>query len=481
MNQDNEVNTVTERKPCNWEECISIKVSKDKLEAYLQIDRQCEEQTVDISILKGALNKAKIAYGILEEKLLNIADNIQMYKGEQLLIAQGIAAINGIDGYIELIRDDIDKNQNNAPILLKDGRVDFFNIREIPSVLRGEEIAKKIDPIQGKPGIDVYGGEIKPRVPKNPRFPIGKNVVVNKEGTSIYALIDGQVSITERGKINVFSLYEVHGDVDFSTGNIDFVGSVLINGNVLSGFTVKAKGDIRVKGNIEGAFVESEGSIEIAGGVIGYHKGYIKAKQNFKASFLQNAIVTVDNDVVVSDSIMHSQVNAGRTITLDGTKALIVGGLLRAGEEVSAKVIGNSMATPTEIQVGVSPELRNELIEIRSKLKEINANFEKTEQALTILNQLKQAGRISEDKEKMRVKLESNIKSMKEYQIEGLSRIQELEQALDEAVPARVKGSSVIYPGVKIIIGKEIKVIRDEVKRSVFFIKDGEITFMPMR
>jgi len=481
MNLENEVNTVTERIPCDWKKCILIKVSKDKLEAYMQIDRQCDEQTVDISILKESLNQAKVVYGILEEKLLHIAGNILAYRGEQILIAQGIASINGIDGYIELIRDDIDQNKNNTPILLKDGRVDFFNIRDIPSVLRGEEIARKIEPIHGKPGIDVYGGEIKPRTPKDPRFPIGKNVVVNKEGTSIYALIDGQVSITERGKINVFSLYEVHGDVDFSTGNIDFVGSVLINGNVLSGFTIKAKGDIRVKGNIEGAFVESEGSIEIAGGVIGYHKGQIKAKQNLKASFLQNAIVTVGNDVIVSDSIMHSQVNAGRTIVLDGTKALIVGGLLRAGEEVSAKVIGNSMATPTEIQVGVSPELRGELIEIRSKLKEINDNFEKTEQALTILNQLKQAERISDDKEKMRVKLENNIVLMKEYQTEGIARIQELELALEEATSARVKGVSVIYPGVKIMIGKEIKLIRDEVKRSVFFLKDGDITFMPMR
>ncbi|OEF98787.1 hypothetical protein BHF68_02910 [Desulfuribacillus alkaliarsenatis] len=469
-----------EKKPCNWDKCITIKASRDKLEAYLQIDRTCNDDTVDIEILKKALIKARITHGIEEDVLESISENVAAFKGQSCLIAKGFPAENGVDGYIELIRDDLEQ-QKKAPLVLKDGRVDFYQVKDIPTVMRGEEIARKIPPIEGKPGKDVYGNEIKPKPGKDPRFPVGKNVVVNKEGTSIYALIDGQVAITERGKINVFSLYEVHGDVDFSTGNIDFVGSVLVHGNILTGFSVKANGDVRVKGNIEGANVEAGGSIEIIGGIFGYHKGLVKAKQSLRASFIQNGIVSADNEVLVSDSIMHSKVSAGNNIILDGTKALIVGGVLRAGEEVSAKVIGNSMATPTEIEVGVHPELRTELSEIKDKLKEIATNLEKTEQALELLNKMKAIGKMTEEKEAMREKIEASLKAMKKYKLEGTARIQEIEMKLEDITKARIKVNSVVYPGTKFVVGNQTKFIREETRRSVFYIKDKEITFMPTR
>ena len=71
----------------------------------------------------------------------------------------------------------------------------------------------------------------------------------------MYAAIDGLVTKTEKEKLNVFPVYEVNGDVDYNIGNIDFVGTVVIRGNILTGFRVKASGDIRVTGGIEGAEV----------------------------------------------------------------------------------------------------------------------------------------------------------------------------------------------------------------------------------
>ena len=50
---------------------------------------------------------------------------------------------------------------------------------------------------------------------------------------------------------------------------------------------------------------------------------------------------------------MHSNVRAGRTVKCVGAKGLIVGGLIQAGERVTASMIGNSMSTATVIEVGV--------------------------------------------------------------------------------------------------------------------------------
>lgn len=468
------------KEPVNWEKVISVKTDKHKIEAIIKIDGNVNEEKVDIEILNNAIKKAKITYGIDDQVLTKISANVKAFRGQGVVFAKGYLPKNGKDGYIELIRDDLEEKKK-SPMVLQDGRVDFYQVKDIPTVMRGEEIARKIAPVEGEPGMDVYGIEIKPKPVKDPRFPVGKNVVVNKEETSIYSLIDGQVSITERGKINVFSIYEVHGDVDFSTGNIDFIGSVLVNGNIINDFKVKAQGDIRVKGNVEGAFVEAGGMIEISGGIIGYHKGHVKTKQSLRASFIQNGVVSAEQDIMVSDSIMHSKVSAGGRVELDGTKALIVGGIVRAGEEVSAKVIGNMMATPTEIEVGVNPELRVELDEIRGKLKEIALNYEKTEQALDMLENLKKLGKLSEEKDKMREKLADSFEAMKKYKTNGTQRMHEIEEKLMEESSARVKALKVMYPGVKIVIGKETRFNREEVHRSVFYINEKELTFMPLR
>src|SRR5690606_1234944 len=111
---------------------------------------------------------------------------------------------------------------------------------------------------------------------------------------------------------------------------------------------------------VEGADIESEGNIEITGGILAGNKGKIKAKHSLRWSFIQDATVEVGEDVIVSQSIMHSVVRAGRSIICDQSKGLIVGGLIQAGVSVVAKTIGSGMSTVTSVEVGVSPQLREE-------------------------------------------------------------------------------------------------------------------------
>ena len=239
-------------------------------------------------------------------------------------------------------------------------------------------------------------------------------MVLNPEQTAIYAAIDGLISITDKSKINVFPVYEVNGDVDYKTGNIDFVGTVVIRGNVLTGFKVKASGDIRMIGGVEGAMMETEGSIEITGGVVASNKGYIKAGKNVKCSFIQDGNITAAEDVLVSQSILHSQVRAGRNIVCSGAKGLVVGGIIQAGERVVARTIGNTMSTATVLEVGVRPELRSELLERRTQLKLLNENLDKTEKALVLLDQLAATGQLQPDKMAMRTKLGSTKRAVLE-------------------------------------------------------------------
>src|SRR5690625_6630968 len=72
----------------------------------------------------------------------------------------------------------------------------------------------------------------------------GKNVHFNESDQSFYAKADGLVNFGLKA-INIYTVYEVNEDISMRTGNIDFNGSVIIHGDVPSGFTVKAAGEDR--------------------------------------------------------------------------------------------------------------------------------------------------------------------------------------------------------------------------------------------
>jgi uncharacterized protein (DUF342 family) len=253
----------------------------------------------------------------------------------------------------------------------------------------------------------------------------------------------------------------------------------VIRGNVLTGFNVKAAGDIRVVGGVEGAELEAGGSIEITGGIIGYNKGLIHAGHHVKCTFIQEGNVDAGEDVLVSQSIMHSNIRAGHAVICAGTKGLIVGGSTQAGEHVSARVVGNTMSTVTSIEVGVLPRLRNEMNELRKEMREQMDSLDKTKKALTLLDQLAATGQLTPDKMAMRIKLNSTQKSALHQTEEMKMRILEIEKVLEDTSRAHVDILKMIYGGSKIVIGRYTKFIKDPVSRMSFYYQDGDITMVP--
>ena len=108
-------------------------------------------------------------------------------------------------------------------------------------------------------------------------------------------------------------------DVDSSTGDIDYEGSVKINGNVCANFSVRAKGDIEVSGVVEGAYLEAGGDIIITRGMNGMIKGTLKAGGNIVAKFIENAKVHADG-YISTESILHSDVYAASEVLVSGRR-----------------------------------------------------------------------------------------------------------------------------------------------------------------
>ncbi|RNB59732.1 DUF342 domain-containing protein [Brevibacillus gelatini] len=458
---------------------LEVKLSADKLEAEIVL--KVDEEDLDNIVLReedvySALQTNQVKVGILDDVVRDLCAFPRKFANARITIARGVAPVDGTDAFIEYPYLANVSNEG-GPKELEDGRVDYYNITSIPNVAKGQLLARKIPATPGTPGTAVTGEPIAPKAGKEIHIKPGKNVVHNQERTLVYAAIDGQVSFTEQDKLNVFPVYDVNGDVDFGVGNIDFVGTVVIRGNVLNGFRVKASGDIRVLGSVEGAELYAGGSIEIKSGIVAQDKGMIVAGHDIRTSFIQNANVSAGNEVIVSQSIMFSNVRAGKQIICNGPKGIIIGGVLQAGEKIAARVFGNNRATPTILEVGVKPELRQELANIQKDLQNVYENLRKTDQGLGVINQILHTGKeLTPEKRLMQIKL-TNTRLVLEKECKQLeARKKDLENELKGETPAAVEAYHVMYPGIKMTFGKLVHFVKHEYARTRFIVLDGEIS-----
>ncbi|MBN6185803.1 DUF342 domain-containing protein [Aneurinibacillus sp. BA2021] len=452
---------------------VKINVARDKMQATMELFLE-EGISLTEEELKDIVNKNGIRFGIDEELLRRIAANPFMYTKEPLLIAAGIAPVAGEDGYIEHV---VHPSGKKGPQEREDGSVDYYNVLQLLNVTKGQLLAKKVPPTKGQPGKNICGEEVAAKDGKEVRFQIGKNVLLDQEKNHVYAAVDGQVSITEKGKINVFSVFEVKEDVDFSVGNIDFIGNVVVHGNVHPGFTIQAGGDIRIAGSVESATLKANGSIEIRGGIIGQYKGIIQAGVDVKTGFIQSATVKAENDIIVSQVIMHSQVSAGHDIICRATKGLIVGGIAQAGEKVVAKIIGNMTNTPTTIEVGANPKLRDEWGKLRVEIKEYAESIKKADQGLRFIDQLARQGSLTPDKRAMQIKFTNTKLLAEKKQAQARERIYEIEEMLNTLEKARVECWEVMYSGTKLVFGSDIRFIKENHSKVAFVLdEEGHIT-----
>ena len=172
--------------------------------------------------------------------------------------------------------------------------------------------------------------------------------------------------------------------------------------------------------------------------------------------------------------VLHSRLSAGKKVIVEGRRGLIAGGNIMAGEEIRAKLIGTQMATSTELEVGVNPQLREEYQNIKREIKKVEVSLEQTQKALSILRAMDQSS-MPQDKREMLLKL-TKAQFHLVGQVETMrNRMTDIELAFEEMKYGRIKAAEVIYPGVKLVIGTLVKPIREPMKFVSLYAEDGEI------
>ena len=107
---------------------------------------------------------------------------------------------------------------------MSDGHIDFREVDSIVQITKGQEVLQRYPEIKPEDGYDIYGEKSLAEMEESKGFLCGTNLIPSKDDENIYiSHIDGCLEI-EKKTISVVAMAVIKGDVDYSTGNIDFNG-----------------------------------------------------------------------------------------------------------------------------------------------------------------------------------------------------------------------------------------------------------------
>jgi len=451
---------------------VIIEVSEDEMKAFMTlIPPKLRGRVLDIDDVMEALENKGVIVGIKEQVIRESLED-EVYN-VPITVAEGIKPVNGEDAKI------VYNFRTERKVQLEEdekGQVDYRDLDLVENVVAGQLLATKIQATEGKSGRTITNRLLDAKPGKDTELLPGKNTELSPDGMNIISKINGQV-VLAAGKVNVEPVYEVKGDVDMHTGNILFLGTVLVKGNVEDGFSIKAAGDIEISGSVGKCLLDAEGNINIKQGVMGKLGGNIKAGGNIWAKFLEQANVVADKSVFVQDGIMHCQVDATEKVICYGKRATIVGGRVRAGELVNTKTLGSVSFTETVIEVGVDPKSRQRLFELEKEKAENDEALEKLNANInTLLNQKKVIKNFPEEKENLLTKMISSRDEITFRNSEVKEEMEELKSYLKLLrTIGKVSVSKDVFSGVRIGIKDVYYDVTNEFKYITFVLDGGRI------
>ena len=412
------------------------------------------------------LQMAGIRHGIKKKAIEHFLNHHEYCR--DYIIAEATLPVQGHDAKVHYF---FDVNVTAKPKLNEDGSVDFHQLGNIKGVKEGDKLATLTTVDRGRAGISVLGKTMPAQKVKNRFLRFGRNIRISEDKCTLYSKVSGHVTLVD-DMVMVSDIYKVPANVDSSTGDIVYKGTVEVAGNVNTGYRIEAEGDIIVNGVVEGATLISGGNIVLKRGMQGMDKGELKAEGNITAKFLENCNVICKGSLK-ADAVLHSNVECEESIEVLGRKGLINGGSVRTYAMIHATSLGSTMGALTQIEVISDMELIKRTNMLREKIEDRKILLDKMNKvAQSVKNQL------ASDQEVLPEQLEYIKQATvnkpilsKELREMNLER-ENLLSRIERNKTACIKVEDTVYSGVKVIVRDVSKNINENLAHCRF-VRDG--------
>jgi hypothetical protein len=452
-----------------------VEVSDDNMKAFVTLlPPKIGGRDLEVADVIYELKKEDIVYGIKEDVIREALEK-EKYN-EPFVAASGDPAVHGKNAQI------VYHVRTEKKVVLKEdaaGKVDYKDLDLIENVVVGQLLAEKIPPEKGKYGRDLFNQMLEAKDGQDIPLNQGKGTILSEDKMKLTAEVNGQVIFAE-DRLSVETVYRISGDVNMRTGNVTFLGSIIITGNIEDNFQVKASGNIEIYGTVQKAQVEADGDIIIRQGVTGRGEARIESTGgNVVSKFLQDAIVVTDKDVIVQEVIMNCDVSAGGRVICNGKKANILGGRIKAGVLISAKNIGSPANPTTELVVGVNPKLLKQVEDYTAKRKEAHEKLELLNKSHKTLKARQEADPSSFTEENLTYlgKLEVGVKKLEKRIAEYDKEIQTVNSYMEQVGDqGKVYFEKKMYGGVSVRIkNAEPYKIKNDLQSKTLFLSENKI------
>lgn len=443
---------------------VIITVPPNFSAAYMSIyPPQNGGREITFGSVMSALSAKGVKYNIKESLIRSLIENKDFDK--EIKAAEADMPVDGKNGTITY---KYDKDQIIAPQEDENGFVDYKNLGLIRNIRENEIIAEITPPEEGKNGRDVRGVEMKAAPGKPAPYTLGRGTRLSEDGLTIVAAIDGHVCYRDKA-FCVEPVVTINGDVDASVGNIDFLGDVVIKGEVLEGFSVTAGKNITIGGNATGAKIKAGGAITIKKGAI---NSKLTAHGNISCQFCEYSDISTDSDLNIQNFVICN-VYCGGNLTSKGVN----GGKYTVLGNTEVTYLGTKNYAPTEVTAGDNAMLSAEKNDCLKKISELESTIERCNQISEFLTaKRKELKKLPEDKEEL---LGSAIKTKfaSQNEIKQIrKRIVSIDESLSEVQHCFVSVKGIAYPGSKVVINEAVKKFEVETPRVKIFLDDnGEL------
>ena len=180
------------------------------------------ERELTLEEISESMREAGVTTGLDSMIVLKIFQKRPYF--QLMPVAFGRPAEKGIDGSII---ENFPRELSAEVKIDENDMADYKELNYVQHIDTGAVICNIIPPKPGVAGMRVDGKVVEPPVAKAARIPAGRNTTLSDDGLKLLATMEGHLEYSASSAVfNVRSVLDINGDVDYSTGNIDYTSNI---------------------------------------------------------------------------------------------------------------------------------------------------------------------------------------------------------------------------------------------------------------
>lgn len=439
---------------------IVFEVAKDAMSATITIPEDIDRSLVTPEHLARLAMERNIA--VDEPSLARLREIVASYLANPRdlteTFAHGTRPVHGENARIEWLPGFDPTEAPEEEAACERGPIDFYNAVSYIRVGEGEHLGTLIPPTDGVDGRTATGKVLAAKRGRGPNPALDdKTIEVDAEGRILSRLV-GVLQVL-RGTVRVANLLDIPEYVDFSTGNIDTKGSVVIGRGVRDRFTVIAAEDVTVEGLVEGATIQCGGNLTLKRGMASRENAVLDIGKNAEVGFLNNVRGIVRGTLAVHREMMNCELEVNRDILAE--RASIIGGRITVAGSVVVDTLGSPSETRTTLVVGIIPRLFADRERLANEIKQHDDLIARWTNEFDLITR---GFRSPSDEQKAHLaKLSSRIEERTAVRSVCAEELGAIEGTVKEACRVDVSVKSTLHPQVALVIGGRTLVFYDPV------------------